>query len=562
MSRAEWAKTRIATAIRPLVRVSEPPAMRTMWDVPVTVRDGTVLRANVFLPPEDSPVPAIMCAHPYGKDRIPKNTRNGKGINFQFRLIPQPDVIEISNLTNWEAPDPAFWVAHGYAVVNCDLRGGGTSGGTAELFSDQEAEDYYDLIEWVAAQPWCTSRVGLDGVSYLALSQYKVAALGPPHLAAICPWEGFSDLYRDFARPGGVREDGFTIIWSKGTRRGARVATDVRAEIVRHTELDHWYSARTPDVEKIKVPMLQCASFSDHSLHSRGSFEAFRRSGSTWKWLYTHRVGKWSHYYGAAATDERRRFFDHFLKGADNGWDNRPPVEVRVHEFGDAPVETIGANSWPPDDLEWRTLHLDGHRGEMRDQPAEQEATATFSTKSRPVEFVWKVPYDLDIIGPMSLEVPISLAGADDANVFVAVRKFHNGQEVGFEGSYGYRLDVVSRGWQRVAHRQLDARLSSPEQPVHRHDLVEPVRPGELVPTHIALLPHATRFRAGDELRVALGGRWFIPRDPLRGQFPAGYQRGPHVRCVVHTGPRMKAALYLGLRRLVGSNTNDTTASP
>jgi putative CocE/NonD family hydrolase len=71
--------------------------------------------------------------------------------------------------------------------------------------------NYYDLIEWAGMQSWSSGLVGLDGVSYLAISQYKVAALKPPSLAAICPWEGLSDLYRDFAYPGGVREDGFSI---------------------------------------------------------------------------------------------------------------------------------------------------------------------------------------------------------------------------------------------------------------------------------------------------------------------------------------------------------------
>jgi predicted acyl esterase len=183
----------------------------------------------------------------------------------------------LSAWTGWEAPDPAFWVPRGYAVVNADLRGGGASEGTAALFSDQEAEDYYELIEWAGGQPWSSGRVGLAGVSYLAISQYKVAALRPPHLAAICPWEGFTDLYRDFARPGGVLESGFSSIWSTLTRKKARVAGNLRRELARRPERDEWYAVLTPRLEQIEVPMLVCGSFSDHSLQTRGSFEAFRR---------------------------------------------------------------------------------------------------------------------------------------------------------------------------------------------------------------------------------------------------------------------------------------------
>jgi predicted acyl esterase len=330
---------RIRTFLRPDVQITPvPPGMVAEWNVPVTVRDGTKLRVNVFRPMTEGLYPVILSAHPYGKDRIPARTRSGRGVNFQYRLFPQPDPIVISEWTSWEAPDPAQWVPRGYVVINADLRGGGTSDGRADLLSDQEALDYYDLIAWAGTQAWSNGRVGLDGVSYLAISQYKVAGLHPPHLAAICPWEGFSDLYRDFARPGGAREDGFTIIWSKGTARAARVAVDLRQEIIARPERDEWYLARTPEIERIAVPALICGSFSDHSLHTRGAFEVFRRSGSPQKWLYTHRGGKWSTYYGAEATRTRFRFFDYFLKGEENGWAEEPRVRLAIHDAGPRPA--------------------------------------------------------------------------------------------------------------------------------------------------------------------------------------------------------------------------------
>ena len=336
-ARPVWAQAlrAIGNAVRPDVRVTAAPeGVAVDWDVPVAVRDGTILRVNVFRPEAGAPAPVIMSAHPYGKDKIPAKTRSGRGVNLQYRLIPQPHPISISAWTGWEAPDPAVWVPRGYAVINADLRGAGTSEGIAELFSDQEALDIYDLIEWAGAQSWSSGAVGLDGVSYLAISQYKAAALRPPHLAAICPWEGLSDLYRDFARPGGVREDGFSILWSRMTGKAARVRTPIRAEIVRRPERDAWYAALAPALERIAVPMLVCGSFSDHCLHSRGSFEAFRRAGSARKWLYTHRDGKWSAYYGREATETRIRFFDHTLKGLDNGWGERAGRAIGDYRAG------------------------------------------------------------------------------------------------------------------------------------------------------------------------------------------------------------------------------------
>jgi len=335
-------------------------------DVPVTVRDGTVLRVNVFRPRGDEPVPVIMSAHPYGKDAVPARSRSRRALNPQYRIMPQPARVGISAWTGWEAPDPAFWVPRGYAVVNADARGGGTSEGQARLFEAQEADDYEDLIAWAGTQAWSTGKVGLDGVSYLALSQYAVAARAPEHLAAICPWEGFSDLYRDFAWPGGIRENGFSVLWSTLTSRAARVAPPpLRRDLARHTTRDQWYRDRTPDLDRIGVPMLVCGSFSDHNLHTRGSFEAFRRGGQALpqrprRWLYTHRGGKWATYYSADAASIRARFFDHALRGLENGWDALPPVRLAVYESGPTPVAVTAESAWPPADLQMRRLCLDG----------------------------------------------------------------------------------------------------------------------------------------------------------------------------------------------------------
>jgi predicted acyl esterase len=535
---------RLRSFLRPRVRVTPiPPGIVADWDVPVTVRDGTRLRVNVFRPVAEGRYPVIMSAHPYGKDRIPARTRSRRGVSFQYRLFPQPDPIVISEWTSWEAPDPAQWVPRGYVVINADLRGGGTAEGRAELLGDQEALDYHDLIEWAGTQTWSSGRVGLDGVSYLAISQYKVAALHPPHLAAICPWEGFSDLYRDFARPGGAREDGFSIIWSKGTARTARVVGDLRQEIVARPERDEWYQARSPALERIMVPALICASFSDHSLHSRGAFAVFQRAGSPWRWLYTHRGGKWSTYYGAEATETRIRFFDHVLKGAENGWPDEPRVRLAIHDAGPRPVEVRGEAAWPPLGLDPCRLWLDAGAVRLVTAPPPAARSIGFDTAGPGLRFTWEIPATLDVIGPMALRLWLEVRGGEDVLLFAGLRKYRAGREVRFEGSFGFAGDMVTKGWQRAAHRGLDESLSTPLQPVHRHDRVEPLQPGEIVPVEIALLPHATRFRAGDRLCLDLRGTWPYPRDPLRGQFPTWYAPSPKGRCVIHTGAETPSSL-------------------
>jgi predicted acyl esterase len=550
---AARARHRLHGVVRPAVEVLEPAdGIEVDWDVPVVVRDGTTLRVNVFRPAGGLPAPVIMSAHPYGKDAIPAKSRSGHGLNPQYRVFAQPEPVRISAYTSWEAPDPSFWVPRGYAVVNADLRGAGTSEGTGELLSDLEAEDYYDLVEWAGTQPWSTGKVGLDGVSYLAISQYKVAALRPPHLAAICPWEGFSDLYRDFARPGGVREDGFSIIWSAMTRRAARVEGDLHNEIVAREQRDEFYEALTPELERIEVPMLVCGSFSDHSLHTRGSFEAFRRTGSPQRWLYTHRGGKWSTYYSDEAAQTRAAFFDHVLKGLDNGWDERPPVRVAVHEAGSDPVEVAYADAWPPADLTWTELHLDAAARRLTTARPTASTTATFASRGDGAAFTWTVPEDLDVIGHMALRLHVQLVQMEDAHLFAGVRKLRDGQEVVFEGSFGFAFDMVSKGWQRVAHRELDEGLSTPWQPVHTHRLAEPVEPGGVVAVDIALRPHATRFRAGEQLRLEIRGDWFYPRNPVTGQLPTGYQPSGRGSVVLRTGGVHDARLLLGHRPVSG----------
>ena len=541
---------RIRNAIRPRVSVYKMPAgVQADWNVPVKVRDGAVLRVNVFRPEGDAPVPVIMSAHPYNKDTLPARTRNGRGVDLQYRLFPQPHPISISEWTSWEAPDPGVWVPRGYAVVNVDLRGGGAAEGVGELFSDQEALDYYDVIEWAGTQPWSSGRVGLNGVSYLAISEYKVAALRPPHLAAICPWEGFSDLYRDFARPGGVREDGFTIIWDKGLKRGGvRTSTQFRKEIAARPERDEWYQSTVPDLERIEVPVLVCGSFSDQSLHTRGSFEVFRRAGSRLKSLYTHRDGKWCAFYSEEATATRSRFFDHTLKGLNNGWEKEAPVRLAIYDDGYEPIAIVDEEIWPPNDLHWRTLLLDAGAGILSEAPVDNSGAVAFRTHRDTAHFVWVVAEDIDMIGPMALRLHVEVRGAEDVLLFAGMRKIRAGVEMQFEGSFGFSGDMVSKGWQRGAHRELDQDLSSPAQPVHTHRIAQPLRSGEIVAVDIALLPQATRLRQGDVLRLEVRGRWHFPRDPFRGQFPSAYQRSPKAVCVLHTGDAFDARLLVGTR--------------
>lgn len=539
---AAYALSRALGLIKPPTKVSEAPlnALSIDRDVPVAVRDGTVLRANVYRPRGAGPFPVLLSAHPYGKDNLPVKTLFGHRISIQYRVLRQTGTVKFSTLTGWEAPDPVWWTGHGYAVVNCDLRGAGTSEGRGALLSDQEAEDVHDLVEWAGAQAWSTGAVGLLGVSYLAMSQWKAAALRPPSLKAMCPWEGLTDAYRDLFRPGGIREHGFAQQWAKALKN-VRLVYALSEEQLRRPQRDEWWRSLVPDLPRIEVPILICASFSDNNLHSRGSIRAFQRVGSRERFLYTHRSGKWATFYSPDALQAQLTFFDRYLRKLDAA----PPPRIRleVRESCDQVVAVREEDGWPLSRTRWTPLYL-SNRGLSTDV-ATDAGSIRFDTASRGVRFGWTAPADTEITGPMALRLFVEASDVDDVSLMVGVEKWRGNKYVPFEGSYGFGRDRITTGWQRAALRALDPIELRPAEPVPALDTLELLRPGEVVPVDIPLGPSATLFRAGERLQIVIAGRWLWPRNLLTGQFPAKYESGARGHCTLHWGPRRTAHLLV-----------------
>ncbi|HVX06862.1 CocE/NonD family hydrolase [Humibacter sp.] len=548
-----YARRRVRALVRPPVEVYETPAdVVKHHDVAVTMADGVVLRVNVYRPRGDGPFPVILCAHPYGKDALPSKKRRGWSFSPQYRIMNQPQPVRFSDQTSWEAPDPAWWVAHGYAVVNADTRGGGHSDGVGDLFSDQEAHDIFQLIEWAGSQPWSSGNVGMLGVSYLAISQYKAAALHPPALKAICPWEGFTDAYRDIFTTGGIPENGFARIWLFMTKRVARVATDLAAGRREHPLRDEWWEALTPDLADITVPMLVCASFSDDNLHSVGSMRAFQRVASKDRFAYVHRGPKWATFYGEDARRVQLEFFDRYLKAADAP---RPPrMRLEIRDTADHVVEVRSEDEWPLARTQWTALRLgDGGalhttHGALHAADAADYAptgSVTFDLRRDAALFRHDFAEDTEITGPMTLRLWVSSAGTDDPHLFVGVEKWSGSRYVPFEGSYGYGRDRVASGMLRVAMRELDEELSTPHQPEHTFRKLEPVDPGQVVEVLIPLTSSATLFRAGESLRLFVAGRFPEPGNPFFGHFPARYTPSRAGKATIHWSAERPSALEI-----------------
>jgi predicted acyl esterase len=537
-----YARTRRRAALHPPVTVYPMPADITKdEDVAVPMRDGVTLRLNLFRPAGPGPFPVILSAHPYGKDSVPTKKRGGWKLNKQFRIMNQPERLTISDQTSWEAPDPVWWAQQGYAVINLDTRGGGHSDGRGDLLSDQEADDIAQAIAWAAGQPWSNGRIGMLGVSYLALSQYKVAGLNPPALRAICPWEGFTDAYRDFFTPGGIVESGFARIWLFLTNRLARLNTDLAAERRKHPLWDEWWEALTPDLSTITVPMLVCTSFSDANLHSVGSMRAFQQAGSTERHAYAHRGPKWATFYGDEARQTQLAFFDRHLRERDVP--TLPPMRLEIRDRADHVVEVRDEQEWPLARTDWLQLYL-GADGTLNEHP-DGDGRVTFDLRRNAAAFNYRFEQDTELSGPMTLRLQVATSGTDDPRLFVGVEKWSHGKPVGFNGSYGYGRDRIAQGRLRLALRELDPQRSTPHQPEHSFRTLQPIQANEQLEVLIPLSSSATLFRAGDSLRLMVAGRYLQPRNPLFGHFPTHYEPSSRGKATILWTPDRPSTLEI-----------------
>jgi uncharacterized protein len=510
-------------------------------DVAVRMSDGNTLRVNVFRP--DRVAPVVMSMTPYGKDNAPDRigmlAMRAAGVRFGR--------LNCSHLTGFESPDPQFWVDHGYAVVQGDTRGMHASEGTAGFLTDRDAHDYAEVIAWAAQQPWSTGGVGLNGVSYLCMSQWRVAALRPPALKAIVAWEGATDLLREFAYHGGIPETGFLPIWWKnrmlrGSHHGASMGEDFIADARSHSLDGPYWEAKRPDLAAIDVPALVAAGWADHGLHTRGTllgYEALRGP----KWLYLHGGRKWETYYNAESLELQRQFLDRFLKGSDNAFERRPAVTYRVRRSRTA-HQTRTATDWPPPHPQHRTLYLNSDSMTAGPQPSELQSTTSYSSTRRRLRtdrarFVHTFSSDTAIVGSMALTVWLSTDNTDDADVFVVIRKCDPaGKLVGFYGYNGYRRDAAAKGWLRASHRELDPARSRPDRPFQAHTRTTPLPPGVGTRLDVEIWPSATLFEAGSSLVIEILGHDADRYPALRHRNTVN--SGVHT---IHTGPRTPSAL-------------------
>lgn len=514
------------------------------YDVPVAMRDGIEIYVDLFRPeaaapmPETAtePMPVIVAWGPYGK--------HGP-VKYDFFPNHGVDVGWVSKYAGFEAPDPLYWTRHGYAVINVDPRGMWNSQGDATFYSAQEALDVYDLIEWAGTQPWSNGRVGMSGVSYLAIVQWRAAGEHPPHLAAINPWEGVSDRYREMAYHGGIPENRFGPMWrSRRVPYSHQRVEDTVAMYAEHPLWDGYWQSKTPDLSRVEVPAFVVASWSDQGLHTRGTLEGFKRIASQRKWLLVHGRKKWQFYYQPENVEKLRLFFDRFLKGIENEVDRWPTVRLEVRErFYEGEVRD--EKDWPLARTVYEELYLDGGSGGMGPLKAGSEAVVTYAATTGRARFTYRFNTPTELVGHMKLRLWVEADGAEDMDLFVGLQKLDAfGTVMPFSFLNALEDGPVALGWLRVSHRELDGERSTAHQPWHTHRAEQPLKAGEIVPVEIEIWPSGTRFEKGEQLQLVIQGSDVQ-------QYPAGVvsmghsvtrNAGTHV---IHTGGRYDSHLLV-----------------
>lgn len=524
-------------------------------DVAVQLRDGVTIHVDVFRPAgteTGEQVPVIVAWSPYGKGQ-----GTSPSVMGVFGLVGLPNSA-VSGLEKFEAPDPAYWCAHGYAVANADVRGVVDSDGDSVLWDRQEGRDCYDVVEFLAEQSWCDGKVAMSGTSYLAVAQWFTAAERPPHLVAINPWEGVSDVYRDLVKRGGMPDVGFARQLQEGSSFGQNRKEDVLAEVESHPLFDELWADKVPDFEKITVPAYVVASYSN-TLHTAGTFRAWRRMASTQKWLRIHNTQEWPDYYDPAHVEDLRRFFDHVVKGVDNGWEQTPPVRYSVLDLTGGDLVDVAADSFPPPEAVSTRYYLDGATRTLTTTAPAAAVEAAYAVGVNPdrVSFTTRFTSETVLVGYPKAHLWVEARGAADMDLFVLVQKLdahgtplaafttpntsarvhdltdHGATILRYKGSDG-RL--------RVSARHLNPELSTDDVPAHTFDRVEELEPGQVVDVEIDLLPLGLVFRPGEQLRFVVSSANLLGTlMPGIAEY-VGANAGVHV---VHTGGERASYLQL-----------------
>ncbi|XVQ06888.1 CocE/NonD family hydrolase [Spirillospora sp. CA-255316] len=535
-----------------------PVDIEVMEDVAIPLRDGVALYGDVYRKAGTGPVPAVLIYTPYIKRGGWWNTTQAA---TAFGVPPE----NVSGLQPFEALDPAYWCEHGYAIVVVDARGTGHSEGDMLAMGTAEGRDVYDTVEWISQQQWCTGKVGMAGNSQLAMAQWAAAALRPPHLTAIAPWEGLTDAYRDVIARGGIPDTVFHENDIIANLYGKGRFEDVTAMLREHPTDNAYWADKRADLSNIEIPAYVVSSWSN-PIHTRSTQAAFQELASERKWLRIHNTMEWVDIATPENVDDLRRFFDRYLKDEDNGWESTPRVRYSILDPAGEDVHRT-ADTWPPVPVTPTTLHLDAASGRLtREKPSAESSVSYDSTDPEAcARFRYTAEEEIELIGPVNVRLWVETSEGDDLDLFAAVYKldaagnilyhypFPALKEVAMalakEGQLSSALAYVGpNGRIRASHRALDPERSTTLEPYLSHQREELVEPGTPVQVDLGLWPTGMRVRAGETLVLEIAGHFAGPTEPARVNVSPDTPPAPTRNAGAHTirtGGRFDSSAFL-----------------
>lgn len=538
-------------------------------DVPVKMRDGITIYIDIYRPVDSdiNTVPAILswgCAGKRGMNNmldhfgLPPSESDfvgyaewvGRG-KTTSRTMPTPHLApyrmgipmdQLSGLQAWECQDPAYWVAKGYAIVNADARGAYMSEGDIRFFGSLDAEDTYDTIEFIGVQPWCNGKVGMAGCSWYAMTQWCVSAIhpNPPHLAAIAPWEGEGDLYRDEYMRGGIPS--LLTPGNSGRSFGSGSIEDIVKMMEKYPYYNEYWEDKAWDWSKITVPVYEVASYSSQ-MHAFGALDGFRRIASKDKWLRIHNKQEWVDAYNPANMDDLCKFFDYYLKGIENGWKDTPTVRMSILDPGGTDLINLPEETFPPARVQYRTLYLDNHTMSLSDIPIQEVASVSYETDELDckVSYIMEFQEDTKVVGFPSIKLWVECQGYDDMDLFVRIIKTDKNGTVLYQDSICY-LYAGTDCRLRVSLRELDLDRSTPYEPVLSFRHPRKLKVGEIVPVEIPFWPTGMIFHKGEKLQLIVAGYDYMPNYPFDRPVPSFENHGRHI---IHCGGLYDSCIHL-----------------
>jgi hypothetical protein len=509
--------------------------MRITWNAPIVMSDGVLLRADVFRPDDaDRKWPVIISHGVYAKGLA---YQDGYPLQWQKMIADHPAILDGSSnrYQNWEVTDPERWVHEGYVVVRVDSRGCGWSEGVLSPMSPLETDDFCESIEWAAGEPWSNGTVGVLGVSYYAHMAWRVAERRPRGLKAVIPWEGFIDMYRDSTYHGGILSEfakrwaslqALTVQYGLGSRAKKNAITgesiagpvdmtdeqlalhreDVYLQTREHPYDSEWWRIRSPNAANITIPFLSCANWGGMGIHPRGNFSGFTDSPSQQKWLEVHGDTHWSLFSAPYGLDLQKRFFDYFLKGKSNGWDQVPPVILHLRHVN-GQYERHEEFEWPLARTQWTKFYLSvGDKALTSSPPATAEKVSYAADGDGIVFRTPPASEEIELTGPISAKLFIE-SNTVDADLFLTVQIFDpEGNELTFQGALDPNTPIAM-GWLRASHRKIDTVRSLPWQPYHPHDEGQPLTPGEVYEVDVEILPTSIVLPKGWSFGLSIRGK-------------------------------------------------------